>query len=303
MAHPHITYRIDHANEPANTEWIEAVFERACKSWSAAGPVSFRPAGETEKPMLEVAWKRANHGPCRPFGIDTAVAHTTTTDGLLQIHLDLDRTWKRDGFREGLETPLYQTLLHELGHVLGLGHTPDENAILATDPKTERIQRSDRDGLWTLYAEVDPGPNDYAIYRDDKLTAVLYGLRVEGASEAQFFDADGNGRDELVVWRMDPLGFGQLVAFFFEGTSRPVRTMGPRYGMVDGMARVTLVITETEERLVVLDFPNGKRLAHIFDENGVPVAFKGVLPKFDQIGARRSEGDLDGDGERESVLR
>lgn len=297
-----ITYRLDFENAPLDHGSIEELFARACAEWSAVAPVGFRPAAEGDGAGVTVSFERATHGRCRPFGIDTAVAHTGPIGAQTYIHIDHGRAWKRDGLREGQFIPLYQTFLHELGHVLGLGHSPDPAALMSTNPQTERVERSDRDGVRTLYGGGRPGPNDYRVRPDDPEGAVLYGLRVEGTTEGGFFDTDGDGTDELLLWRMDGPGFGQLVAFFFDRRGRPLRTMGPRFGFVDGTAEISFAVTDEKERFLILTYPNGHRIGYVFDGQGAPSSFTGELPAPNRTSHRRLEGDLDGDDRDESVL-
>ena len=297
-----VTYRLHLEGAPLGPEIVRETFQRACAAWSEAGPVSFREARADETPVLTVSFGLASHGPCPPFGIDTSVAHTTTIDGRPAIHVDRDRTWKPDGLREGRDTPLYQTFLHELGHVLGIGHTTDESALMAPDPRTERIEPSDRDALLTLYGGEPAGPDDLRVVRGDETTAVLHGLRVEGAIGAGCFDTDGDGRDEVLVWRTDREGAGQLTSFRFERDGRVSRTVGPNFGIVDGSARVALGTGPSGERLLILTYPDGTRIARVFGPDGVPVTFEGPLPEAYEPPEPRLEADIDGDGSRESRL-
>ena len=302
-----IRYSLDATDGPFEPEVFARAFQRASGAWEETGLVGFRQATADDGTTLFVSWQQSAHGTCRPFGIDSAVAHTTTIDGTLHVHLDADRTWKLDGARDERGHSLHQTLLHELGHVLGLGHTPDDTALLAPDTQARGIERADLDGVRTLYSSDPPGPNDYVVVRGEERVACIYGVRVEDKSAAQFFDTDGDGKDELLVWRRDPEGFGLLTAFFFDEQGRPYRTMGPRYGMVDGTALVSFVTNEAAERLIVLDYPNGTRMAYVFGGDpvagpSIPTAYRGTIPEVVEKGRRRLRGDLDGDGTRESTL-
>lgn len=303
-----LTYRLDLLRSPLEEPVVRRAFEGACQAWSQTGPVGFRPAREDEAADLVVSWERAVHGPCPPFGMDTSVAHTGPVSSGTFIHLDRDRNWVvGEPTASGTNPSLEQTLLHELGHVLGLDHSPDPGALMSSDPETVGIEPSDRAGLLTLYGvalqgTAEPGPNDLAIARAGRTLAILREVAVPGLTDFELFDTDGDGRDEVVLWRTDPAGAGELVSFFFDSRCRPVHTLGPRPGMTAPEASITLLLTETGERLLLLTYPNGHRIARVFDPDGVLHAFGGELPAFSPL-ARRLEGDLDGDGTRELIAR
>jgi len=52
------------------------------------------------------------------------------------------------------QTSLYQVILHEFGHALGLGHDSDPTAIMypAASALNRDLSQSDRDGVHALYA-------------------------------------------------------------------------------------------------------------------------------------------------------
>ena len=295
-----LVYRLDAQDSPFEADLVRRMLEQACARWSEVAPVGFRPAREGELSDLDVSFERGRHGSCMPFGVDGSVAHSGPVGTGTFVHLDLDRSWVASGPGDAQAPALEQTLLHELGHVLGLDHSSDPDALMYADPHTTQIERSDVAGIRTLYDRSPPGPGDLAVTRGAETLAVLRGLAVPGAVEFELFDTDGDGHDELVLWRTDPAGHGELTSFFFDERCRPYRTLGPRAGMTGPGAATALVVTAARERLLVLAYPNGNRVARLFDGRGILQDYEGDPPALVQS-ARRLTGDLDGDGSEERV--
>lgn len=300
-----ITYRVEGGGGPLDEKTLERAFERACAAWSAAGAagrtrVGFRAALPDEEPDVVLSWQRRAHGPCPPFGTDTSVAHSGPVGHGTFIHLDAGRTWTTG---EGAGVSLDQTLLHELGHVLGIDHGSDPGSLLYSDPVAKEITRSDRDALWTLYGGPAPGPSDVVVSHGDGRVAVVYGVATPGRSELALFDTEGDGKDELLVWRTDAEGQGELVVIHFAPGPRAERTVGPRVGVVDSTGDVYLVATPDGERLLVISYPNGNRIVRAFDRRGILQAREGEPPPLRGRPEYRREGDLDGDGVPERVAR
>jgi len=273
--------------------------ETACARWAALGPVSFRAAAVGETPDFTVTWERGAHGSCTPFGADPSLAHTGPVPGPTFVHLDAGRNWSEAG-----GPALAQTILHELGHVLGLDHSPDPMALMYADPSAQEITRAERDALHTLYGGGTIDESDLVVVRDDEVLAVVHGVGTSGFADFELFDTDGDGDDELVVWRIDRAGEGELTAFHFAPGPRPERTVGPRLGMTAHNGTTHLVTTVAGTRLLVLEYPNGNRIVRRFDDDGhLRTGTDEELPSLEDTPARRTSGDLDGDGRRESVRR
>ncbi len=143
-----ITWRLDLEGCPVDPDEFRDAVIRAHASWTATGVVGFREAVTSDAPAVVYAWRRAAHGTCTPFGVDTSVAHTGPFGPGTFVHLDAGRDWSERG-----RLSLFHTSLHETGHVLGLGHSPDPAAVMfATDDVVrERLSSSDLAGIHSLY--------------------------------------------------------------------------------------------------------------------------------------------------------
>src|SRR5262249_46545974 len=142
-----LAYRIEPAGGPLAPDAFRAAIEGALAKWSATGFVSFHGARADETPDVTLAWRRGAHDSCPAFGVDPSVAHSGPVAPGTFVHFDAERDWSASGLS------LEQAALHELGHVLGLDHSPDETAVMYPEPSRERDQlgRSDLAGLRALY--------------------------------------------------------------------------------------------------------------------------------------------------------
>lgn len=292
-----ISYRIDAARSPIGADAFARAVQRAMAIWSELDRIGFRPAASDEKADVTLSWQRGHHGACIPFGPNADVAHSGPVAPGTFVHFDLGRQWNEAG---GEGVSVFHTALHELGHVLGLGHTDVAIAVMGTDPvRPEVLTMHDRAGIWSLYGGGSDGVGDLTIG-----PTVL--RRVAPADRCDFavFDTDGDEDAEVIVWRTDAAGHGEVMIHHF--TSGPLlsHTHGPFLGTVVPGSDVGVVRGDDGARYLVSKATNGRLIARQFDGHGVPGMPK--APTDDEILAtatRPTAGDLDGDGNAETVRR
>lgn len=114
---------------------------RALKEWEARsnGLVSFRPVGNLFDSKVNLTWKRVDRkslGLCKfeynQNRMFTAEVEIGLSDGI--IH----RQYMDDN-------EVYHTILHELGHSIGLGHSTDKKDIMYTPHQYGIVHISDND--------------------------------------------------------------------------------------------------------------------------------------------------------------
>jgi hypothetical protein len=286
-----ISYRIDPRDGPLDPELLRASIERAMEMWESTGVVAFEPAPPNGAAHVIFSWQRGLHGECAAFGTDTSLAHTGPVGPGTYVHFDSDRAWSENGGPD--RHPLFQTALHELGHVLGLDHSADPAAVMYTGDAGERsrLTLSDRAGLASLYGGLEDGPGDLVLPGNEDVPA-LRRVAPARVSDCAIFDADGDGRDDVVVWRTDPEGHGMVMIYHFAPGPRLARTTGPLYGAVVPGAPVFGGTTAAGERVLLSVLQDGAYLARRFDAS----ALLGPWPEGQPLVLPEQVSDTDGDG-------
>ncbi|MCU0865342.1 MAG: matrixin family metalloprotease [Planctomycetes bacterium] len=298
-----LRYRLE-ANTAAEAGVDASAFaravERAAGLWNATGIVTLQATTDADAELV-LGFRRGHHGACAPFGADADVAHTGPLRSPTFVHFDAGRSWHE---HDGPGVSLFATALHELGHVLGLGHADVEPAVMGTGlPRPTTLQRHDLAGLQSLYGGGSDGPGDLGIERaDGTIAAVLRGVAPAATCGFTVFDADGDGGADVLTWRHDARGHGTMTVHSFTAGPLLARTIGPFPGAVAAGCDIGCVVTTDGRRLLVSTPPGKTPIARQFDRHGVPDLPSAAID-IDELrrATRTDRGDLDGDGTDERV--
>ena len=320
MDGPRLNIRVDETGGPlAPGSFLSAVRE-AMAIWNATDMVHLQESPAADGPEVLLAWRRGSHEDCQSFGHDSSVAHAGPVSATSLIHFDSDSDWSLAG--EG-ELDLTQVILHELGHVLGLDHSLDEGAVMhASYEKSQGILgTSDLAGMASLYGGLEDRRGD--LYLDSTGEPLLRRIAPAGVAGFALWDVDRNGRQDLLVWREDVAGDGQLMLYHFDEEQRLEASSGPMIGCVVPKSRVVLDVNTEGVGVLLSILPDGQYYARQFEKGlvpialapGAPLALKGgftdldgdrvldVIPEAAEKEPESVRGDLDGDGSLEVVRR
>lgn len=124
----------------------------AFQQWASATHFTFSEAQDEGRADLRIGFHRGDHGDGYPFdGPGSTVAHAFhPTDG--RFHYDADERWAIGAVRNAMD--LETVAVHEIGHLLGLGHSSVPDAIMfptITSGVTKRLHQDDIQGIRALY--------------------------------------------------------------------------------------------------------------------------------------------------------
>ncbi|KAK7307182.1 hypothetical protein VNO77_40012 [Canavalia gladiata] len=158
---PEGTEELTYAFDPENglDDTVKGVFANAFDRWSEVTTISFRETTSYGNADIKIGFYSGDHGDGEPFdGVLGTLAHAfSPTNGM--FHLDKAEDWVVTG--DVTEAPLTNAVdlesvaVHEIGHLLGLGHSSVEEAIMypSISSRTRKVELVDDDiqGIQKLY--------------------------------------------------------------------------------------------------------------------------------------------------------
>uniref|UniRef100_A0AC35UG02 ZnMc domain-containing protein n=1 Tax=Rhabditophanes sp. KR3021 TaxID=114890 RepID=A0AC35UG02_9BILA len=127
-----IKYFIKNFSTKLTDDEVRAGLSEAWNVWSVVTPLKFQEVGPSEKRDVVVRFAELSHGDAFPFdGPGGVLGHSLLVGDML--HLDNAESWKyvKTGDRIlSSQIDFLNIAIHEIGHVLGLKHSPDKDSIM-----------------------------------------------------------------------------------------------------------------------------------------------------------------------------
>ena len=286
-----LKWRIDPADCPVAPERFREAAIRAMNRWQDTGAARFLEVEPARQADLVFSWHGGEHDECRFIEWDGGVAHAAGEGpALAVIHFNKDVDWDRRS--------LFCAALHEIGHILGLGHSPVAHAVMygGYDETHVALTEHDLAGLHTIYGGGEDAANDLAIVHfdaDGSPKTAAPALRRVLPADCRFtvLDANGDGNDDVLVWRGDRK-LGPMMRYAFMINARIEKSTGPFVG-ITRPDRDTWVAEAQNGDTVLLDVrDDGRYVASGFNDAGIPGE---PLPKGPLV-LKNGLADRDGDG-------
>lgn len=159
---------LTYAFAPENqlSDEVKSVFARAFARWSAVTPLGFTEAESFNSADIKIGFYIGDHGDGEPFdGVLGTLAHAFSPPSG-HFHLDGDESWVVSGDISTSSSTsaidLESVAVHEIGHLLGLGHSSVEDSIMypTISSRTRKVElvTDDIQGIQELYG-VNPSYN------------------------------------------------------------------------------------------------------------------------------------------------
>ncbi|KAL9379103.1 hypothetical protein Peur_027585 [Populus x canadensis] len=150
----HLTYTFSSSVQVIDTQELRSACSRAFQKWADVTQFTFQEASEGSQADIVIGFQSGDHGDGDPFdGPGRILAHAfAPTDG--RLHYDADEKWSTNPSTD--EVDLESVAVHEIGHLLGLDHSMDQNSIMFAEIPPGTIKRDlgqdDIAGIRALYS-------------------------------------------------------------------------------------------------------------------------------------------------------
>ncbi len=150
---------------PAQRE--REIVREAFEAWAAVTPLRFSEVEPNGSPDFPVSWERRNHGDASPFDDGGTIQGNTLAHAFYPppcggrfsgaMHFDEFENWTDQAQPNSIR--LLNVAIHEIGHLLGLSHSNNRQAIMFAfyDDDMDSLRQDDIDGIQELYGSPPPG--------------------------------------------------------------------------------------------------------------------------------------------------
>lgn len=268
-------------NLPALARNMGRVVAEAAAIWNRTGLVDIRESGSRDgsDPAAKIRILVAPAEGAAFIPWDGELAHTIRAAGEIRIVLN-----PLIPFESGGGVPLLPTILHELGHALGLGHSPDPGCVMYGGAGRAYIDLKPPDmaGLRSLYERNgdERSSGDIAILRLPEsgsgtgspleTLACIRKAAPPDRVHMESGDIDGDGIDEILLWSKRDEDHRALWILKFDEQSSLSSTLGPFPAFWDPGFAPSLRQSGDGSLLVAQSSASGATILLGFDRAGIP---------------------------------
>ncbi|CAK7325338.1 unnamed protein product [Dovyalis caffra] len=149
-----LKYKIGATVQVAGSENFKSVCIQSFQKWAEVTDFLFKEVTSSADADIEIAFKRLDHGDNHPFDGPRGIYAHGFRPPIGILHFDADETWSSNP--GPLELDLESVAVHEIGHLLGLGHSEDHPESIMYPyfdygKKKRNLQEDDIEGIQDLY--------------------------------------------------------------------------------------------------------------------------------------------------------
>ena len=156
-----LTYAFRNGTEDLPAQLEQNLIREAFGAWSAVTPLRFNEVTPDESPDFPIAWEQGNHGDGSPFDNGGSIQGNTLAHAFFpppcggqfsgSMHFDEFENWTDDSNPGAIR--LLNVAIHEIGHLLGLSHSNNQDAIMFAfyDDDVDSLRQDDINGIQELY--------------------------------------------------------------------------------------------------------------------------------------------------------